>query len=58
MSALGQKRTLFAVSLMSALPLKADMHLAVQKCPFSAINGTPRTPCGSLHRDKSRRKAI
>jgi len=38
MSALGHKQTLEQASEMSALPTKADMRLAVQKCPLSAIN--------------------
>ena len=36
MSALGHKQTLEQASEMSALPTKADMRLAVQKCPLSA----------------------
>ena len=39
MSALGHKQTLKQASAMSALPTKADMRLAVQKCPLSATNG-------------------
>ena len=38
MSALGQKQTSRHVRDMSALPTKADMRLAVQKCPLSANN--------------------
>jgi hypothetical protein len=36
MSALGHKQTLEQASEMSALPTKADMRLAIQKCPLSA----------------------
>ena len=39
MSALGHKQTLEQASEMSALPTKADMRLAVQKCPLSAKSG-------------------
>ena len=39
MSAMGHKQTLEQASEMSALPTKADMRLAVQKCPLCAING-------------------
>ena len=36
MSAMGHKQTLEQASEMSALPTKADMRLAIQKCPLSA----------------------
>ena len=36
MPALGHKQTLEQASEMSALPTKADMHVAIQKCPLSA----------------------
>ena len=39
MSALGHKQTLEQPWEMSALPTKADMRLAVQKCPLSANTG-------------------
>ena len=39
MSALGHNRTLGQALEMSALPRKADMRLAVQKCPLSASSG-------------------
>jgi hypothetical protein len=39
MSAMGHKQTLEQASEMSALPTKADMRLAVQKCPLSARSG-------------------
>ena len=39
MSALGHKQTLEQASEMSALPTKADMRLAIQKCPLSANSG-------------------
>jgi hypothetical protein len=39
MSALGHKQTLEQASEMSALPTKADMRLAVQKCPLCAMSG-------------------
>jgi hypothetical protein len=39
MSAMGHKQTLEQASEMSALPTKADMRLAIQKCPLSAMNG-------------------
>ena len=38
MSALGHKQTLEQSSEMSALPTKADMRLAIQKCPLRAIS--------------------
>ena len=38
-SAMGHKRTWEQASEMSALPTKADMQLAVQKCPLSAMSG-------------------
>jgi hypothetical protein len=36
---MGHKQTLEQASEMSALPTKADMRLAVQKCPLSAKSG-------------------
>ena len=39
MSTLGHKQTLEQASEMSALPTKADMRPAVQKCLLSAISG-------------------
>ena len=63
MSALGHKRTLEQASEMSALPPKADMRLAIQKCPLSAINGHLRghvwplrgaRPEGGVDRDRGR----
>ena len=52
MSALGHKQTLEQASEMSALPSKADMRLAVQKCQLTP----PSSSCTSngdatLHRN-------
>ena len=51
MSALGHKQTLEQASEMSALLTKADMRIAIQKCPLSAncLNrGRQCTLSGSL----------
>jgi len=39
MSAMGQKLMLEQASEMSGLPTKAEMRLAIQKCPLSARSG-------------------
>ena len=43
MSALGHWQTLEQASEMSALPTKADTHLAIQKCPLGANTGSSFT---------------
>jgi hypothetical protein len=46
MSAKCHKQTLEQASEMSALPTKADMRLAIQKCPLSAKSRTlPSQSC-------------
>ena len=52
MSALGHKQTLEQASEMSALPTKADMCLAVQKCPLSATSRLSSCQLGVWPQDR------